>query len=165
MVTRSISLATGLVSLAVFLASQLFSNDPLFLFISSGLIVNILIVGLSAIAVYVSFQKKFSGWYGFFACSVLAVVLMASGLLGVFYSDSIHSLFSAMLPFDYILTMQCGIIFGICALSYEHAAMPASVRARLKSLPALPRPTFVLPVPKTLHPPMIFRRMSGGILH
>jgi len=165
MVTRSISLATGLVSLAVFLASQLFSNDPLFLFISSGLIVNILMVGLSAAAIYISYQKRFSSWYVFFVCSMLAIVMMASGFLGVFYSDSIHSLFSALLPFDYILTMQCGIVFAICALSYEHADMPASVRSRLKSLPALPRPDFVLPVPKTLHPPMIFRRMSGGILH
>jgi len=162
MVTKSISLVTGLVSLDVFLQSQLSSNDPLFLFVSSGLIVNLLMVGLAAAAIYVSFRKKFSSWYAYVLSTVLALVFICVGFMGIFYSDYIHSLWSALLPLDYILMMQTGIVFGICSLSYDHANMPDNVRQRLNNLPPLPKPNFVLPVPKTLHPPQLLRHLAGG---
>jgi hypothetical protein len=163
MITKSISLATAIVSLDVFLRSQLFSNDPLFLFTSNSLVVNVLMVLLAAVAVYISFKKKFGSWYGFAACAFVATLFICSGFLGVFYSDTINSLWSTMLPLNYILLMQYGIVMGICALSYEHASMPVTVRQQLRRLQSLPRPTFAFPVPKTLHPPMIMRRMSGGV--
>ncbi len=162
MVTKSISLVTGLVSLDVFLRSQLSSNDPLFLFVSSGLIVNLLMVGLSAAAIYVSYRKKFSNWYAYMLCSALAFLFVGTGFLGIFYSDYIHSVWSSLLPLNYILMMQTGIVFGICSLSYNHADMPANVRQRLNNLPQLPKLNLVLPVPKTLHPPNSFRRLAGS---
>lgn len=159
MVTKSISLATAIVSLDVFLRSQLFSNDPLFLFISNSLVVNALMIVLAAAAVYISFRKKFGSWYGFAACIASAALFICAGFLGVFYSDSIHSMWSAMLPLNYILMMQCGIVLGICALSYDHADMPAYIRQR-RRLPSLPVPSFAFPVPKTLHPPNLFSRIT-----
>ena|SRR5579884_2004640 len=162
MVTKSISLATAIVSADVFLRSRLYSSDPLFLFISNEWAANVLMLVLAAAAVYLSFRKKFSSWFGFAACTINAVLFVAIGFLGVFYSDYIHSLWSAMLPLNYILMMQTGIVFGICALSYDHADMPVYIRQRLPSLPDLPRPVFAFPVPKTLHPPLFFRRLSGG---
>jgi len=162
MVTKSISLATGLVSLDVSLQSRLSSNDPLFLFVSSGLIVNLLMMGLALAAIYVSFRKKFNNWYSYAACTAVAAVFVCTGFMGIFYSDYVHSLWSTMLPLNYILMMQVGIILGICSLSYDHDDMPAIIRQRLQSLAQLPKPNFVLPVPKTLHPPLSFRRLSGG---
>ena len=158
MVTKSISLATAIVTLDVCLRSRLFSNDPLFLFISSSLAANLLMIILAGASVYLSFRKKFSGWYSFAACAALSALFIGGGFMGIFYSDYIHSLWSAMLPLNYILMMQAGIVFGICALSYDHADMPAHVRRQLRRLPALPRPALAFPAPKTLHPPAFLSR-------
>jgi hypothetical protein len=160
MVTKSISLATAIVTLDVCLRSRLFSNDPLFLFISSGLAVNALLIILAGASVFLSFQKKFDSWYSYAACAALAAIFIGAGFLGVFYSDYIHSLWSAMLPLDYILMMQAGIVFGICALSYDHASLPALVKDRLPKLPAMPKLTLAFPVPKTLHPPTFLARKT-----
>lgn len=162
MVTKLISLATAIVSLDVFLRSQLFSNDPLFLFISSSLVANLLMIALAGASVYIAFRKKFTSWYAFAACASIASLFVGAGFIGVFYSDYVHSLWSALLPLNYLLMMQSGIVMGICALSYDHAAMPAALKQRLPARPALPRFTFAFPAPKALHSPLLLRRPSGS---
>jgi hypothetical protein len=102
MITKFISSAMAIVTLDVYLQSQLHSNDLLFLFASNGLLVNTFMLLLAAAALVVSFKKNFSNFDYMFA--------------------------DFLLPLNYLFMLQGGVIFGICALSYKHAAMPANVR-------------------------------------
>ena len=158
MTTKFISLATGIVLLDVYLRSQLFSSDPLFLFASNSIAVNIGLMILVALMVAVSFKDKFRHWWSFLGAASLAVILGFIGISGVFFSDSIYSFSQILLPMDYLFLMQAAVVFGICALSYEHEPLPATFRwpqpmALLNNL--------ALSVPKALHSPST-TRSSGA---
>ena len=128
MVTKFISLATGIVTLDVYLQSQLYSSDPLFLFASSNLAVNVLLVGLMGLAVYFSFIKRFKSWYSFAACSAMAILTGALGLAGTFFSSVTYWLPNLIMPLDYMILLEAGVIFGLCSLSYSHAEAPFEIR-------------------------------------
>jgi len=153
MITRFISLATAIVTLDVYLQSQLSSNDPLFWVISDNLAVNMLMVVLAAVAVMVSFRKQFDSWYGYAAVSAAATALIIIGGAGVFFSGFLFSLWMVFLPLNYLLMLEFGVILGVCALTYKHQPRPAS--ARLPRLAYLFKSAF--PVPRIPHFPLTGR--------
>jgi uncharacterized integral membrane protein len=128
MITKFISSAMAIVTLDVYLQSQLHSNDLLFLFASNGLLVNTFMLLLAAAALVVSFKKNFSNWYAYAACMASAIILAIVGVAGGFFSNFDYMFADFLLPLNYLFMLQGGVIFGICALSYKHAAMPANVR-------------------------------------
>lgn len=149
MITKFISLATAIVTLDVYLQSQLSSNDPLFSFISNNLAANMLMVTLAAAAVAVSFRKRFDSWYGYAAASAGAAMLIIVGGGGFFFSGFLPSLWMVALPLNYLLMLEFGVIMGVCALSYKHQPRPASAR-----LPRPPLPfKLAFPVPRIPHFP------------
>lgn len=150
MITKFISLATGIVLLDVYLQSQLYSNDPLFLFASDNLIVNAGLLILVALMVVVSFKDKFRHWWSFLGCVSAAILCGTVGMIGLFFSNLLYSFPQVLLPLNYMFLMEAGVVFGICALSYEHVKVPFKLR-----LP-FPFPIFTniaLPVPKIPHSP------------
>ena len=161
MTTKFISLATAIATLDVYLQSQLSSSDPLFLLISSNVIVNFLMMSLALFTVYISFKKKFDSWYGYAACATLATTLIGLAVCGIFLSDFTYSLWMVFSPLNYMLLGEFGIILATSVLSYRHAAVPESVR-----LPRLPRPSLpfriAFPVPKISHSPSINRSSTAG---
>jgi hypothetical protein len=124
MIIRFISLATVIVTLDVYLQSQLYSNDPLFLFASNNLAVNIFLVVLMSLAVFFSFLKSFKSWYTYAVCTALAILAGGLGLAGTFFSSVTYSLPELILPLDYMFLLEAGVIFGLCSLSYKHAEAP-----------------------------------------
>ena len=144
MTTKFISLATGIVTLDVYLQSQLHSNDPLFLLVSNNLAVNMFMVVLAALAISVSFRKRFGSWYSYAATLALAVIFLTVGAAGILFSGFTYSLWMVFLPLNYMMLISFGTVLGICALSYRHAPRPESARLPLPALPF----RFVLPVPK-----------------
>lgn len=153
MITKFISLATAIVTLDVYLQSQLSSNDPLFLLISNNIAVNMLMVSLAAIAVAVSFRKRFASWQGYALVSALAATLVILGAAGTFFSGFIYSLWTIFLPLNYLMMLEFGVVLGLCSLTYKHTPRP-------QNAPRLSRPRLaqsfkpVLPVPKTSHFPL-----------
>ena len=158
MTTKFISLATGIVALDVYLQSQLHSGDPLFLVVSSNLAINMIMVVLAALAVSVSFRKHFSNWYSYAATASAAGLLLIIGGAGMFLSNVLYMLPPAILPLNYIMMLQCGIVLAASALSYQHAPRPASVR--LPSTAFLSNIAF--PVPKISHSPLAGRTTVHG---
>jgi hypothetical protein len=154
MTTRFISLATGIVTLDVYLQSQLHSNDPLFLLVSNNLAVNMLMVVIAALAVSVSFRKRFSSWYSYAATSALAAIFLTVGAAGILFSGFTYSLWMVFLPLNYMMLISFGTVLGICALSYQHAPRPESARLPLPALPA----RLVSPMPKISHSPLSSQR-------
>lgn len=156
MSTKFISLATAIVTLDVYLQSQLHSSDPLFLVVSNNTAVNMLMVVLAAAAIAVSFRSRFKSWYGYTAVSALAALFIAFGAMGLFFSGFSARLWMIFLPLNYMLLLSCGVVLGVAALSYKHAPRPESVR--LPSLPRLALPfKSVFPVPKISHSPFAGR--------
>lgn len=145
MIRKFISLATAIVILDVYLRSQLYSNDPLFLFASNKLAINIGMVLLAGAVVTVSFRNKFKNWLSFAAVAALAVILSVVGMVGIFLSNMVYSFSNILLPLDYMFMLESGIVLGICALSYEHA--PSPYRFKLPE-PAALLSKFAFPVPK-----------------
>jgi len=150
---KFISLVTGLVTLDVYLQSQLFSNGPLFLLISNNIIVNSLMVALAAGAIFVSFRNGFKNWYFYAACTLAAILLTAIGFAGVFFGTLVYSFWYVSSPLDFLFLLQFGIIFSLCCLSYNHAKRPKNVRLP-QLVPLGARFKTALPVPKISHPPM-----------
>lgn len=124
MTTKFISLITGLVSLAVYLQSQLSSNDPLFSLTSNNFIVNLLMLLLAVAAIAVSFQTRFKSWYSYAACTSAAVVLCIAGIAGIFFPNFLYFFWDILLPLNYMIMLECGVIFGLSSLTYKHAARP-----------------------------------------
>jgi hypothetical protein len=147
MTTKFISLVSAIVTLDVFLRSQLSSNDPLFLFASSSLPVNLGLVVLAFLGVAVSFMPKFRKWLWYAGCVLLAVVLGALGVIGAFFSGLFYSFPNLLLPLDYLFILETAIVLAISALAYEHE--PSPYRGRF---PKLPRVAF--PVPRIPHSPI-----------
>lgn len=149
MTTKFISLASAIVILDVYLQSQLHSNDPLFLFASNNLFVNMGMVLLAALTVAISFKAKFRHWASYLICCVLAAGLVTLGIMGTFFSDTIYSFPSVLLPLNYLFLLQAGVIIGLCTLTYQHQSIPY----RLSNLKIkLPRQAF--PVLKTPYSPL-----------
>ena len=151
MITRFISLVTGIVTLDVYLRSQLASSDPLFLVFSNNLAINVLMLILTALAISVSFRRRFNTWTGYAICVGLAAVLLGFGTLGIVFSGFIYSLWPSLwavfLPLNYLVILQAGVVLGLCSLSYKHAPKPASVKLSIFST-ALPAFKVTVPVPK-----------------
>jgi hypothetical protein len=125
-------------TLIVYLQSQLESNDALFLFISSSLAVNILMVALSCATVWLSFQPKFKSGRLYLAVLYSAVALCAIGAIGVFSAGLDRYFFDVIKPLNYMLMLEAGIIFSLCALTYEHPKvdlrLPSFDTARLRRM-------------------------------
>jgi hypothetical protein len=148
MIRRGISLAMAAAILIVYLQSQLASNDALFLFISSNLAVNICLIGLACTAVWLSFQTKFKSARAYIATSAASAGLGLFGIAGLLSAGLDRYLFSVIGPLDYVLLFEAAVVFGICALSYEHPKasfrLPAVNLVHLRQLagrltvPALP---------------------------
>jgi hypothetical protein len=141
MIKKGISLAMAAGTLIVYLQSQLQSNDALFLFISSNLLVNIGLVGLASAAVWLSFQTEFKTARTYIGAAAAAVALSFIGIIGILSASLDKYMFDVIKPLDYVLFLEAGIIFSICSLSYKHPAVKLSlpslrlpVMARVKQL-------------------------------
>jgi hypothetical protein len=148
MTTKFISLATAIVLLDVYLRSQLSSNDPLFLFASSNLWINSALLIIVGLMVGISFHGRFKHWWSFAGCATAAVVFGVLGFIGTFFSEVFYNFPQILYQLDYMFLMEASVVFGICALSYQHEPMPFSVRP-----PRLSIPKIELPVPKIPHSP------------
>ena len=151
MLRKALSLVTAAGILYVYLQSQLHSADALFLVTSPNLAVNGGLVAIAGGVVYVSFMEKFKSWQSYIICAVAAITLGLVGFLGFSFASFENNFSGALLPMDYMLIMQLGIILGICTLSYRHAPLPRriSVTDLLPSqLPSL-KPLLTAWVPKT----------------
>jgi hypothetical protein len=124
MIVKFISLATAIVTLDVYLQSQLYSSDPLFFFTSNNLAVNIAFVILSVVMVALSFKKNFDSWLSHAGSVIAGLALFSFGMIGGFMSDANNSLTNVLLPLNYLLILEAGVVIGICALSYSHPEYP-----------------------------------------
>ena len=156
MTTKFISLITGLVSLVVYLQSQLSSNDPLFSLTSSSFIVNLLMLILAATAITVSFKTSFRSWYSYAGSALAAIALCFVGIAGIFFPNLVYFFWNILLPLNYMVMLECGVVFGLSCLTYKHATRPQSLR--------LPEPSSltaklhaVLPDSKIPHSPQSSR--------
>lgn len=150
MTIKFISLATGIVFLDVYLRSQLYSSDPLFLFASSNSLVNVGLLALIAVMVAVSFKDRFRRWWSFACCTAAAIILGVIGVIGLFFSDTWYPFPQILQPLDYMLLMEAGAVFGICSLSYRHARAPFKISW---TQPAALLNNLAFPVPKALQSP------------
>lgn len=151
MVTKLVSLATGIVFLDVYLQSQLSSNDPLFLFASSGLLVNLGLLLVASSMIAISFRAGFKHWWGYLACAAAAIVFGIVGFAGAFLSDTVYWIPQTFLSLDYLMLLEAGVVFGICALTYKHE--PLLLKLRWARLNASLTHKLAYPVPKILHSP------------
>jgi hypothetical protein len=157
MTRKFISLAMVIVTLDVYIRSQLHPNDPLFLFISNTTAVNIGMVLLVGLVVAVSFKDHFRSWIGYAGSAALALILTSAGIAGFFSSGFSYWLSGLILPLNSLMILEAGVILGICALSYPH---PARLRIPLPQL--IPRLAFL--VPRIPHSPLpnLFRALTPG---
>lgn len=125
MVKRLISLVMLIVAVNVYIRSQLAPNDPLFLFLSNSMPLNIFLIILTSVVAMVSFSHKFRYWLSYASCAALATVLCVVGLFSLLSSGVNYWLSSFLLPMDSMLVLESGIILALCALTYEHAPQPA----------------------------------------
>ncbi len=141
MIQKGISLSTGTAILSVYLWSQLHPNDALFLFASANLLVNILMVGLAALLVRVSFMDKFQTLWGYKLAAGGAVFCLLIAAAGLIFSGLNYRVYGVFGPLDFLLLAEAGIILSLCALTYEH--LPYEFRWPRFKLPrvALPRPS------------------------
>jgi hypothetical protein len=129
MTTRFLSLATAIVTLDVYLQSRLSSTDPLFYFTSNNLAVNTAFILLAALMVSVSFRPKFKTWYGYAGCAAAGLFLCTLGTIGILFSDVDNFLSNILLPLNYLIILEAGVVLGLCALTYQHEPAPAKIRA------------------------------------
>ena len=129
MVTKLLSLAAAITTLDLAARGQMDPGSPVYLFASSLLWVNIVLVVLVGLSVAVSFKSKsrFSSWYSYAACAALASFLIILGGLGVFYSNFRLDGWDLLLPLNYLMLLECGVMLAISSLSYRHPKRPAAV--------------------------------------
>jgi hypothetical protein len=130
MLTKAMSFGAAAVVFIIYQWSMLRPNDALFLFVSNNLVTNILLVALTTGAVRLAFLKRIkqrSAYIGLMAASVsLAVV----GLVGILSSGFAYAFFSVFGMLDFVILLEVGIVFSLCALSVEHQP----VRLRFPSI-------------------------------
>jgi hypothetical protein len=145
---KFISLAMVIVTLDVYLRSQLSPNDPLFLFISNNFAVNVGMIVISTLVLMTSFKKNFNSWFSYVACAALATILCITGSLSLFSNGVSYWLSGILPPLNAMLILESGIILALCSLSYQHEPRPAYIK-----LPTVALPKLAFPVPKILHSP------------
>jgi hypothetical protein len=119
MTTKLLSSITASGIAYLILQSRLHSDDALFLVASGNIVINLGLGLIAGLAIYLSFIKKFKYRQAYLATLMAAVVLSVIGFAGFAYSG-IDYYFGIIKPLDYVILMQLGMIFGICALSYKH---------------------------------------------
>lgn len=129
MVTKLVSLSAAITALDLAARSRLDPGAPVYYFASSHLWVNILLIAIVGLSVAVSFKAKsrFSSWYSYAGISSLSVLLIVLGGLGVFYGNFRLDGWDLLLPLDYLMLLECGIVLAISALSYRHPKSPPEV--------------------------------------
>lgn len=115
-------------TLIVYLQSQLASNDALFLFISNNLVINILMVGLAAYTVWLSFLRKFTSRYVYGMTVAASFSLALLGIAGILSASLDRYMFDVIKPLNYVMILEAAVIMGICALSYKHPALSINLR-------------------------------------
>lgn len=100
--------------------------------------------------VAVSFKAEFRHWWSFAACAAATAVFGVIGVLGLFFSDTSYTFPQILLPMDYMFILEAAVVFGISALSYEHAPAPFKVKWLQ---PAVLLNNIAFPVPKALQSP------------
>jgi hypothetical protein len=139
MIRKSLSLITASGMLYVYLLSQLRSGDALFLVASSSILINLALLALAASSVYVAFlEDRFKSARQYAISAGLAIGLGVIGFIGAFYAGMDDSFGGVIKPFDYLVMLQLGIIFGICSLSYRHQPFKLSKLSSIK-LTFMPR--------------------------
>ena len=174
MTRKFISLAMVIVTLDVYIRSQLHPGDPLFLFISSTTAVNIGMVLLVGLVVAISFKDRFRSWIGYAGTAALAFFLASVGFAAFFSSGFSYWLSGVLLPLNSLMILEAGVILGLCALSYPHPARPVSVpqliprlvflipRIPHSPLPDLLRALTTRRPPYSSHSPVLLRLSSLG---
>ncbi len=144
MIAKLISVAIGLGILYVLSQSLLQASEPLFLFISNNPFVAIARLVLIAALVAISFK----GFYNHLlrvGCQTLAVALTVVGIIGFTVTPLTYAVYGFLKPLDFLLALELGAAFGICALSLpqlnEYSSLLQHLLAALASFLALPDPT------------------------
>ncbi len=129
MVTKLISLAAAITTLDLAARSQMDAQAPVYYFASSHLWVNIALVALVGLSVALSFKPKsrFNYWSSYAACAAFALLLVILGGLGVFYSNFRLDGWDLLLPLNYLMILECGVVLAISSLSYKHPKQPVAV--------------------------------------
>ncbi len=121
----SLAMAIGIAYLS--LQGRLHSGDALFSIASSNLAVNLGLALFIVFAVYISFLDKFKYWQTYLATAVCAVLFGVVGLAGLAYMSLDNYFGAIIMPLDYVIFLELGIIYGICAASYKHQPVPLSL--------------------------------------
>ena len=151
MVRRLVSLAMEVFLINIYIRSQLSPHDPLFVFVSGNMALNIGLIMMGYVVTAVSFSRRFKSWAAWAACSVLAGLLLGVGFFGLFPGLlGNYWLTNNLLPMDSMMVVEGGVILALCALTYGHAARPAWTKQLnwqflIKKL--------AIPAPKTFHSP------------
>lgn len=128
MLRRLISLAMLILTLDVYMRSLLYPHDILFYFAASGTAVNVTMLVIVGLAAAVSFRGRFSSWWAYAASAMAAIALCLIGFFSLF-TVGIDSWLSGVIPpLNALMVLEAGVVLGICALSYQHAPRPASVK-------------------------------------
>ncbi len=127
MTRKILSLATVAGIAYVYFQSLFRYDDALFLLISNNLLIDAFFLCLAVGGAWLSFQKKFESWQLYVGCASLAILLGGFGLLGIVFSSFDNTLYNLFMPLDYLVMMELGIIYGVCALSYKHQPIPKNV--------------------------------------
>jgi hypothetical protein len=143
MIIKGLSLITAAVILIIYQQSQLNSNDALFLFTSNNIVVNISLIALAVTAVRLSFINKFKRNWPYAFTVFGGVLLSVFGVAGVILSQVDYLFFNVFGPLDFLFLAEIGVIFSVCALSYQH--QPLELRLPAIKLPSMPR--FKNPLP------------------
>lgn len=129
MVTKLLSLASAITIADIAARSHMDAGAPLYAFASTQIWVNVVLAVIVAITVAVSFKRKnrFKSWYTYAGCLALAALLIVTGCVGAFYSNFRLDGWSMLLPLDYVLMLECGVVLAISGLSYRHHKRPFSL--------------------------------------
>ncbi|HET9721831.1 MAG TPA: hypothetical protein VFP32_02265 [Candidatus Saccharimonadales bacterium] len=155
MAKKFISLATGIVILDVYLQSQLQPKGILFYFASDNIVFNLGLLVLAIALVGLAFKNKFKHWQSFVVCAAAAVILSVIGAAGLFFLGIGTYFFNYLVPFDFLILLQSGIILGLHAMTIKHE--PAKLRLPA-ALAALPVPDYLIPI---FHTPRVLGRLPG----